>query len=557
MLEFENTKCECGHQNPVGTVLCESCGNPLDIGDDENADRDAPLEMRYDGIARRSQKSNPSVIDRVWNFFSSVKVAVRLIIITLLASMIGTIFTQENAFVSFDPSTYYEERYGWIGKWYYKLGLSNTYESWWFIGLLVMIGTSLVICSLDRVLPLYRALNKQQIRKHFQFLTRQKTVFAEDIESNEEEWTGKLAEQLKKRHFRVKQDGAALLAEKNRFSRWGPYINHIGLIIFLMAVLLRTLPGWSMDNYVTVPEGETVQIPDTSYYIKNEKFTINYYTDAELPKELQGTARAKLYETKAVLYACTADCDNPAVEPKLEEVKRHNIIVNDPLSYKGLKAYQFGFDDTPKLKAVKPTLFDKKTGKAYGTFDLEMRNPKLEYKLGPYSLVLKQTYMDFALNAEGQPSTKSNEPNAPAFVFLIKGPDLPAEGMPYMYFPKQIDKQRFSQDVINGEIGKKFDLKVKSMSDVTFAGVVTSLNIRADRAMPYIWVGAGISMFGLLIGSYWQHRRVWLRVDQGRVTLGAHTNKNNYGMRAEVAAVLRGVGIVVDPKSLDNGRNKS
>ncbi len=557
MLEFENTKCECGHQNPVGTVLCESCGNPLDVGEEETGDRDAPLEMRYDGIARRSQKSNPSIIDRVWSFFSSVKVAVRLIIITLLAAMVGTIFTQENAFVSFDPSTYYEDRYGLIGKWYYKLGLSNTYESWWFIGLLVMIGTSLVICSLDRVLPLYRALNKQQIRKHLHFLTRQKTVFAADIEGSGEEWTGKMAEQLKRRRFRVNQDGSALLAEKNRFSRWGPYINHIGLIVFLLAVLLRTIPGWSMDNYVTVPEGETVQIPDTNYFIKNEKFTIDYYTDAELPKELQGTARAKLYETKAVLYACTADCDNPAVSPKLEEVKRHNIIVNDPLSYKGLKAYQFGFDDTPKLKSVKPSLFDKKTGKAYGSFDLEMRNPQLNYKLGPYSLELKQAYMDFALNAEGQPTTKSNEPNAPAFVFIIKGPDLPAEGMPYMYFPKQIDKQRFSQDVINGEIGQKFDLKVKSMSDVTFAGVVTSLNIRSDRAMPYIWVGAGISMFGLLIGSYWQHRRVWLRVDKGRVTLGAHTNKNNYGMRAEVAAALRGAGIVVDPKSLDNGRNKS
>ena len=56
--------------------------------------------------------------------------------------------------------------------------------------------------------------------------------------------------------------------------------------------------------------------------------------------------------------------------------------------------------------------------------------------------------------------------------------------------------------------------------------------------MPYIWVGAGISMFGLLLGSYWQHRRIWLRVDNGRLTLGAHTNKNNYGMRAEVAVRL-------------------
>jgi len=553
LLEFENTKCECGHQNPVGTVLCENCGKPLE---GKEVDIDTPLEMRYDGIARRSQKSNPSIIDKVWSFFSSVKIAVRLIVITLIAAMIGTIFTQENAFISFDPSTYYEERYGWFGKWYYKLGFSNTYESWWFILLLVMIGTSLVICSLDRVLPLYRALKKQQIRKHPQFLSRQRTVYDSPIQDEDaEDLTVRIGEKLKRKRYRVHRDGTALLAEKNRFSRWGPYINHIGLIIFLLAVLLRSLPGWAMDTYVTVPEGETVQIPNTSYYIKNEKFTLDYYKDSELPEALKGTARAKLYETKAVLYSCTADCDDPAAGPKLEEVKRHNIIVNDPLSYKGLKAYQFGFDDTPKLKAVKPVLVDKTTGTTYGPFDLEMRNPELEYKLGPYTLQLKQKYMDFTLDKNGQPGTKSSEPNAPAFVFLIKGPGLPDSGEPYMYFPKQVDKQTFSQDAINGKLAEQFEIKVGSMENVTFAGTITTLNIRTDRAMPFIWTGAGISMFGLLLGSYWQHRRIWLRADGARLLLGAHTNKNNYGMRADVASMLESVGIVVEPKSLDNGGN--
>ncbi|GGD69481.1 cytochrome c biogenesis protein ResB [Paenibacillus nasutitermitis] len=553
MLEFENTKCECGHQNPVGTVLCENCGKPLE---DKEADSDTPLEMRYDGIARRSQKSNPSIIDRVWSFFSSVKIAVRLIVITLIAAMIGTIFTQENAFISFDPTTYYEERYGWFGKWYYKLGFSNTYESWWFILLLVMIGTSLVICSLDRVLPLYRALKKQQIRKHPQFLSRQRTVYDSPFpEEKAEDFTILIGEKLKRKRYRVHRDGTALLAEKNRFSRWGPYINHIGLIVFLLAVLLRSLPGWAMDTYVTVPEGETVQIPSTNYYLKNEKFTIDYYEDSELPDTLKGTGRAKLYETKAVLYSCTADCDDPAAGPKLEEVKRHNIIVNKPLSYKGLKAYQFGFDDTLKLKTVKPVLVDKTTGETYGPFNLEMRDPELEYKLGPYTLLLKQKYMDFTLDKNGQPGTKSSEPNAPAFVFLIKGPGLPESGEPYMYFPKQVDKQTFSQDAINGKLAEKFEIKVGSMDNVTFAGTVTTLNIRTDRAMPFIWTGAGISMFGLLLGSYWQHRRIWLRADGNRLLIGAHTNKNNYGMRADVASALGSAGIVVEPKSLDNGGN--
>src|SRR5690606_23498585 len=110
--------------------------------------------MRYDGIARRSQKNNPSYIDRIWNFFSSVKIAIYLIIITFLTAMIGTIYPQEGTFINnFDASTYYKETYGTLGHLYYTLGFSRTYESWWFIGLLVMIGTSLVICSLDRVLP--------------------------------------------------------------------------------------------------------------------------------------------------------------------------------------------------------------------------------------------------------------------------------------------------------------------------------------------------------------------------------------------------------------------
>ena len=71
--------------------------------------------------------------------------------------------------------------------------------------------------------------------------------------------------------------------------------------------------------------------------------------------------------------------------------------------------------------------------------------------------------------------------------------------------------------------------------------------------MPFIWIGAAISMIGLIMGFYWQHRRIWLRIDNGVLTLGAHTNKNWYGMRGDVAAALSRMNIQVDPKSLDNG----
>lgn len=557
---FENTKCEFGHQNPPETVLCESCGKPLlDEGDQ------TPLEMRYDGVARRSQKANPNPIDLVWNFFSSVKIAVYLIVITLLGSTLGTIYPQENTFVNLDPSTYYKENYGTLGHLYYLLGLSHTYESWWFILLLLMIGTSLVICSLDRVLPLYRALSKQQIRKHLSFILRQKASFADelpaDYRDNPSAWVEAAASRLRKKGYKVYKDanGTALLAEKHRFSRWGPYINHIGLIIFLLAVLMRSIPGWHMDQYIAFPEGQPVKIPKTSYYLLNEKFTVDYYQEEEMSEEFRekGQAVPKIYETQAVLFRCTENCDNPVAEPILEEVHRHNIIVNKPLDYKGLLAYQFDYRENPVLRSVHASLKDKKTGEAFGSFDLSMTDPKPAYSVGPYNLELKGYYPDFQLDANGRPVSASRDPNAPAFIFLIKGPGLAAEGEVYMYFPRQIDKERFRQDEINGALGAKLEIGVRSMEDVQISAYTSYLNVRVDRAMPYIWTGAAISMIGLIMGFYWQHRRIWLRMDGITLSLGAHTNKNWFGLRKECADLLNQTGYAVEAKSLDKGGKSS
>lgn len=555
MLLPENTKCECGHQNAVGTVLCESCGKPLSV---ELLESQEPLEMRYDGIARRSQKSNPDFLDKIWNFFSSVKIAIYLIIATFIGAMFGTIFPQANTFISsnFDPSVYYKETYGVAGEIYYLLGLHRTFDSWWFITLLVMIGTSLVICSIDRVLPLYRALNKQQIRKHFSFLRRQKTTYTGTIEGDASEWINDYGKALRKKGYKVHIDGTALLAEKNRFSRWGPYINHIGLILFLLAVLARGLPGWNVDSYIKIPDGDTVPIAGTSYYVKSEGFKMELYNEDELPEKLKNSGRVKNYETTVVLYECESNCNDDFEKPQLKEVKQHTILINDPLRYGDLKLHQFDYDLTPRINAVSPVIVDKSTGESYGPFHLTMVDPDLKYEAGPYTIELIDKYMDFSINSSGNPITLSRDPNAPAFIFNIKGPNLKQSGEVYMYFPLQKDKARFSQDTINRDLAEKIEIKVEGMENVDYSEATTYLNVRIDKAVKFLWVGAVFSMLGLLLGTYWQHRRIWVRIDDQVVTLGAHTNKNWYGMRADTAYALEKVGIKLDPKSLDNGGNK-
>ena len=557
MLLPENTKCECGHQNNIGTVLCESCGKPID---QELAQSNEPLEMRYDGVARRSQKANPDFMDKIWNFFSSVKIAIYIIVITFIGAMLGTIYPQQNTFISnsFDASIYYPETYGIAGKIYYMLGLHRTFESWWFITLLVMIAASLVICSIDRVLPLYRALSKQQIKKHFSFLRRQKTTYTGPIPSGDvEQFLSSYAEALRKKRYKVHIDGHALLAEKNRFSRWGPYINHIGLILFLLALLARNIPGWNIDEYVKIVDGDTVPIAGTNYYAKSEGFNLVLYENDELPEKLQNTGRVKSFETNIVLYECIDYCEDGTIEPKLEEIKQHTILVNSPLEYKGLRLHQFDYDLTPRLNAVSPVIVDKMSGESYGPFYLSMFNPEINFEAGPYRPTLVDKCMDFAIGSNGQPTSLSRDPNAPAFIFNIKGPHLAENGENYMYFPLDKDKARFSQDTINRELSEKLELKVQGMENVDFSQATTYLNVRIDRAVNYVWIGAFFSILGLTMGTYWNHRRIWLRVDDGIVTIGAHTNKNWFAMRKDTAYCMQQAGIAIDPKDLDNGGNKA
>ncbi len=208
---MKEIKCECGHVNPTGTVLCESCGKPL-------VKQDAKLlDMRYDGSARRSQTYNKTIVDKIWNFFSSVKVGVWLIVITLTASAFGTIFPQEMFLPpGAQADTYYSEQYGLLGQIYYALGFHNLYGSWWFIILVASIGISLVICSLDRVVPLYRALKNQGVTRNPNFMERQR-LFSRTEADLSEDTRSQIIGKLKKNGTASRKKTATCLRKKAVF----------------------------------------------------------------------------------------------------------------------------------------------------------------------------------------------------------------------------------------------------------------------------------------------------------------------------------------------------
>ncbi|MCM3586461.1 cytochrome c biogenesis protein ResB [Mesobacillus maritimus] len=541
---MKDVKCECGHVNPHGTVLCESCGKVLvDSKTDEKL-----LDMRYEGSARRSQTYKKTLVDKVWNFFSSVTVGVWLIVITLLASIIGTILPQEMYIPkTVTPLEHYETEYGWFGKLYYELGFHNLYSSWWYLLLIASIGVSLVICSLDRVIPLYRSLKNQRVTRHEGFLKRQR-LFGISEEPVYKVDFNELKNRLKLKRYHIREEDGNILAEKNRFSRWGPYVNHIGLIIFLIGGMLRFVPGMYVDETLWIREGETKPIPATKgqYYLEHNQFIVELY-DKEKDREVfeQALTKAggvvKTYQANVTLYEKKGN-QVAGEEPELEKVRDQEIRVNEPLKIDDLALYQVDY----KLNEFHKMSFameNKETGEEFGDIVVDLYNPEEFYDLGNgYSVEVKSYFPDFTFNEDGEPATKSKVPNNPAFIFEMKAPNKPDGEISFVAI----------QETIEPLTDNEYKMAFRGVDTKN----VTGLTVRKDHTLWTMGIGGIIFMIGVVQGAYWNHRRIWIRKMDDKVWVASHTNKNWHGMKRELEWILEDTGLDVPKDQIEDEAKK-
>lgn len=531
--------CACGHENPEGTLLCEKCGQPLT----EEGKKSKILNMRYDGIAIRSKTRNKSIVDKIWNFFSSVKVGVTLIIINLVAASIGTIFPQEfyvSVSTEEQKAAYYEETYGSLGKLYYELGLSNVYSSWWFQILVGMLAISIIVASIDRGLPLHRSLKNQRVKRHISFMKRQRIVAEGPVTEGDPSKTLNLIEEkMKALKYKVRRDGNALLAERGRFARYGPYINHVGLIIFLFGVMLRLVPGFYVDESMWIREGETRAVPGMDgYFIENEDFILEMHDNEKTEnQELQGVnVVAKNYQTDVKLYKQSEDAV-PGQADNLELVEDYSIRVNHPLQHEGFSFYQMDFR-LNELKTMKFELTKKETGESLGEVSIDLTNPQKEYVLNDQTKVeLLGFYPDFSGFENGEPQTKTPDPNNPAFIFKMVTPEKPEGEVSFVAIQQTIEP--------NGDNTYKMEFQSVEMRDMS------GLTVHKDSTIPILAIGGVIFMLGVAIGSYWNHRRVWVeQLEDGTIRLAAHTNKNWFSIKKDLNALSEFAHL---PRYIDQG----
>src|SRR5699024_7273247 len=162
--------------------------------------------------------------------------------------------------------------------------------------------------------------------------------------------------------------------------------NHIGLIIILLAALLRMTPLLYLDDYVWVREGEEIIIPgtDNEYYIENKKFTLEVY-DKDDPRFKDALEKAgevhKGYTTEVKISKVKEDAVVGAAD-ELEVVKTDKLMMNHPVKFDGYTLYQSGYQEnefkTMYFDVVKAN--DENQEVIY-SIEVDLRNPDEAYEL--------------------------------------------------------------------------------------------------------------------------------------------------------------------------------
>lgn len=524
-MALKEIKCSaCQHVNPPGTQLCQSCGKLIDENYDKKKIKDV---MRYDGSAVRSKVRSQSLYDKIWIFFTSIRNGVIIIALIMIAAAIGTIFPQEYFIpIGANAEEYYQENYGSLGFLYYQLGFHNLYSSWWFLILNGMLALSIIAASIDRGVPLFKTLYKQRAKKHDTFFKRQRLSQINDEKLDDAKFQNMIS-QFKKQRYSVKEDDGNFLFEKGRFSRWGPYINHTGLIIILTGSMLRFFPGMYVDEIIYVSEGETIAIPtmDNEYYIENHRFIIENYDPEEnavFSEALMSGVVTQNYQSDVTIYRN----NNQGVigaQPALEKVEDYSIRVNHPYRFNGYEIFQSSFDSS-QLASMTFFLEDASGEQVGDSFEIDLSSPDELYTINDDIEVSMRAYSPDFLEIDDQGALVSQTPVArnPAFVFEVRESDE----APERSFIRIMGSTPITQD-------NEYSIRFLEAEEQ----VASVLTLKKDVTMPLFAGGFVIFLAGLFIGSYINHRRIWMTNDK-QFKIAAHTNKNYFGLKKEINKVL-------------------
>ncbi|MBT0663086.1 cytochrome c biogenesis protein ResB [Geobacter pelophilus] len=431
-----------------------------------------------------------SGIRPIWDFFCSLKLTMFTLITLAIISIIGTIIPQGSP-----PPEYLQSISQTKLKLYNVLGFFDMYHSWWFILLLSLLSINLIACSIKRLPGIWKTITQPVMVMGDSLEKTLSNLTIIETRGDSSTIRDRVAAVMKTEFADpvITEEGGAfhLFAQKAPWSRLAVYAVHLSVLVIFIGAIIGSLFGYK--GFVNIVEGESVgkvmsrsnKEIDLGFAVRCEKFSVAHYPNGA-PKEF-----------KSILTVL----ENGKPVAGFDRVP---VIVNDPLSYKGITFYQSSYGKLGEHEFI--------------ISDPDGKNPQpLRIQSGGSAklpdgsgICLQETTQDVS---PFQPGVTG--PAAQVEVHMANGGNKT-----FVIYGNNAAMNRMNLSYTGGKL-------------VQYSGgeefMYTGLQVAKDPGVWTVWLGCTLMMVGIYIAFFMSHRRVWVRVQNGTVTVGGNSSKNQGG----------------------------
>jgi cytochrome c biogenesis protein len=417
------------------------------------------------------------VLRKSWQTLSSIKTGVILIILVVIFSAAGTIILQRPMTEPEDMERAYSPA---MLRFLDTTGLTDVFHARWFIALMILVSLSIIAASVERFPNAWRFFArpyKSADEGFRRLLPNQAQIPIHD----EEQGLSAAEHALKHLGFHseriVRTNSFSVFAERHRISEMAVYIVHASLLLIFLGGIIDALVGWRgflmltpghQSNQVEIRTGTTRTIP---FSIRCDGAGEDTYLD--------GTP--KRYWSKLAVV----DGDR--------EVKNKEIVVNDPLVYRGLRFYQASYGRTGKL--------DHLTLDATRILEHSRSTQEISLALGQTldldsdtTVQLAEFIPDFVVE-DGHVYTRSNEVENPAVHLIVSSKKT--DSKVNVWLP---DIQGIAENS-----SSPYTFEPKGLKTEVFTG----LQVSHEPGQWAVWAGVVLMAIGLTFVFYVSHVRFW------------------------------------------------
>lgn len=444
-------------------------------------------------------RRHKSFLDFLYDFFSSLKLAIFLMVSIGVLSMLGSTYIQQN-----QPLGFYLDKFGVdVGLWFWKLWLTDVFHSWYYMLLIVLLAINLTVCSVKR-LP--RVWVQTFTKERFQRLDQHTQKHLKPISIKTNPSKDKVIAFLKKMGFKVyteEEDGKVYFyGEKGRYSRLGVYVVHIGLLVIMAGALIDAI--WGVRGSVIVPEGsrsDTLVIPSKEaslklpFQIELENFRIVTYGE-------EAQKRGKKISTPFKDDVASFESDIRIIKDG-KVVAKGMTAVNSPFDFGTYRIFQATYGLTGEAGTVKLVIFDKEKA---------VKDPKsalvgeVELKAGRVA-EFKDMLLSIdrsTLNIENEQAGMNGDLKPALIVKVLL--NHKAYDVPVVYSP-ELTLIAYNQ--------------IKELKDFPYVFFMSDFRPRffsgfqvsRQPGTPIVWLGSILVVGGMIVAFYTIHRKVWMRLE--------------------------------------------